>query len=49
MTNRPITCDELTDKWLDALAVAKEDEDYEGVNLIEEFLVDLKDIARAQH
>lgn len=46
MTSRPITVAELQDKWIDALAIAKEDEDYEAINLIEEFRVDLSDLER---
>jgi hypothetical protein len=44
MSNRPITVAELQDKWDDALAIAKDDSDYEAINLIEEFREDLRDL-----
>lgn len=46
MTNRPITIDELQDKYQDAWNIAREDADYEAINLIEEFIVDLSDLER---
>lgn len=47
MTNRPTTTDELIEKWADAWDISKADEDYEAINLIEEFIVDLRDLERS--